>query len=130
MIRYRFYPTTNLSKFKYISFVSNYIIVGIFATRYMPTLPIFLLHGSKEPRGAGVPHFRGFTITLRHTTLGRTPLDELSVRRKDLCLITYNTHKRQTGFEPAIPASERPQTHALDRAVAGIPINADIKTCT
>jgi hypothetical protein len=24
------------------------------------------------------------------------------------------------GFEPAIPASERPQTHALDRAVAGI----------
>jgi hypothetical protein len=24
------------------------------------------------------------------------------------------------GFEPAIPASERPQTHALDRAVTGI----------
>ena len=25
-----------------------------------------------------------------------------------------------TGFEPAIPASERPQTHALDRAATGI----------
>ena len=24
------------------------------------------------------------------------------------------------GFEPAIPASERPQTHALDRAASGI----------
>jgi hypothetical protein len=24
------------------------------------------------------------------------------------------------GFEPAIPANERPQTHALDRAVTGI----------
>jgi hypothetical protein len=34
--------------------------------------------------------------------------------------LTDNTHKRQTsmpseGFEPTIPASERPQTHALDR---------------
>jgi hypothetical protein len=24
------------------------------------------------------------------------------------------------GFEPAIPANERPQTHALDRAATGI----------
>ena len=35
-----------------------------------------------------------------------------------------NTHNRQTsmppvGFEPTIPASERPQTHALDRAATG-----------
>jgi hypothetical protein len=28
------------------------------------------------------------------------------------------------GFEPAIPASERPQTHALDRAATGIGIFA------
>jgi hypothetical protein len=36
----------------------------------------------------------------------------------------HNTRKRQTsmpsmGFEPAIPASERPQTHALGRAATG-----------
>jgi hypothetical protein len=48
------------------------------------------------------------------TTLGRTPLDEWSARRRDLYLTTHNTHKRQTSmpptaFEPAIPASERPQ---------------------
>jgi hypothetical protein len=40
-------------------------------------------------------------------------------------LATYNTHKRQTpmppaGFEPSIPASERPQTHVLDRTATRI----------
>jgi hypothetical protein len=53
---------------------------------------------------------RGFTIThFRHTTLGRTPLDEWLARRRDLYLTTHNTHNRQTsmppaGFEPVIPA--------------------------
>jgi len=37
----------------------------------------------------------------------------------------HYTHNRQTsmppaGFEPAIPPSERPQTHALDRVDNGI----------
>jgi hypothetical protein len=63
--------------------------------------------------------------TLRHTTLGRTPLDEWSARRRDLYLTTHNTHNRKTsmlpvGFEPAIPVSERPKTHALDRAATEI----------
>ena len=57
-------------------------------------------------------------------TLGKTPLDEWSARRRDLYLTTHNTHNRQTstlpaGIEPAIPASERPQTHAWDRAATG-----------
>ena len=42
----------------------------------------------------------------RHTTLGRTPLDEGSARRRDIYLTTHNTLKRQTfmpseTFEPA-----------------------------
>ena len=54
-------------------------------------------------------------------TLGRTPVDEWSTRRRTL---PDNTHKRPkstppAGFEPAIPADERPQTHALDRAAPG-----------
>ena len=58
-------------------------------------------------------------------TLGKTPLDEWSARRTDLYLTTNNTHKRQTsmppgGFEPAIAANKRPQTHASDRAATGI----------
>ena len=44
---------------------------------------------------------RLLTITLRHTTLGRTPLDEGSARGRDLCLTTHNTHKRQTSMPPA-----------------------------
>jgi hypothetical protein len=66
-------------------------------------------------------------ITLRHTTLGKSPLDEGSARRRDLYLTTHNTHNRAIsmsplGFEPIIPTSERPQTHALDRAANGIGI--------
>jgi hypothetical protein len=63
---------------------------------------------------------QGLLLTLHdhtqtHNTVGRTPLDELSARRRDIYLTTHNTHKRQTsippaGFEPTIPASELPQT--------------------
>ena len=62
---------------------------------------------------------------LRHTTVGRTPLDKWSACRRDLYLTTHDTHNRQTsmptaGFEPVIPANERQQTHVLDRAATGI----------
>jgi hypothetical protein len=66
-----------------------------------------------------------FDHTERHTTVGRTPLDEGSVRCRGLYLTTtHNTHKRQTSmppveFEPTILASERPKTHALDRTATG-----------
>jgi len=64
-------------------------------------------------------------ITLNVTqTLGRTPLDEGSAYRRKLYLATHNIEKKRTtmplaGFEPAIPASERPQTHVLDRVAIG-----------
>jgi hypothetical protein len=63
--------------------------------------------------------------TFRHTTLGRTPLEEWPARHRDLYLTTHNTHKIQTnmppaGFEPTIPTSVRPQTHVLERATTGI----------
>ena len=83
-----------------------------------------LYFGVTAPSGQGRPRYRGFYVTLRPTTLGRTPLDEWSARRRDLCLTTHNTHNRQTsmfppGFEPTISAGERPQTHTLDRAATG-----------
>jgi len=43
--------------------------------------------------GQGLFHFRGFTITLRHTTLGSTPLDEQSSRHTNFCLTTHTNHK-------------------------------------
>jgi hypothetical protein len=78
----------------------------------------FFYRGATAPSAPRPPHCRGYMITLRHTALGRTPLAEWSARHRDLYLTTHNTHKRQTsmplaGFEPIIPASDRPQTHAF-----------------
>ena len=66
---------------------------------------------------------RGFTITLRRTTLGRTPLDEWSARfqrpKPDNTQHSLETSMCPVEIEPVIPEAERPQTHALDRAATG-----------
>ena len=78
--------------------------------------------GATAPQWARASSFTRFLAhTQRRTTVGRTPLDELSVRHRDLYLTTHNIHNRQTsmppvGFEHTISAGERPQTYALDRA--------------
>jgi len=77
----------------------------------------FFFYGAIAPSEPGPPNNQGFTITPRHTKLGKTPLDEWSARHRDLYLTTHNTHKEQAfihpaGFESTIPASERPQSHA------------------
>jgi len=48
---------------------------------------------------------------------------------RDLYLTTHSTNKRQTfmppaRFEPTIPASERLQTHSLDRAATATVLSA------
>ena len=79
---------------------------------------------AKAPSGPGPPHFRGFIIKFRHITLGRAPLDEWSVRRSYLYLSTQtfirNISMSPAGFECVVPASERLQTHALNRIATGI----------
>jgi hypothetical protein len=65
--------------------------------------------------------------TQTHTTVGGTPLDEGSARRRNLYLTTQTLYKTKksippVGFEHTIPASARPQTYALDRAATGIGI--------
>jgi len=86
---------------------------------------VFSFFWRNSPHWARVSSFTRFLDhTQRHITVGRTPLQEWSVRRTDLYLTTHNTHNRQTsispvGFEPTISAGERPQTHALDRAATG-----------
>ena len=62
--------------------------------------------------------------TQRRSTVGRTPLDEWSARRRDLYLRTHDTHNRKismppVGFEPTISAGERQQIYALDSAATG-----------
>jgi hypothetical protein len=60
------------------------------------------------PLGPMPPHFRGFTITRRHTTLGWNPLDRWSARRRGLYPTTHTICKKKTsmpltGFETTIP---------------------------
>jgi hypothetical protein len=86
---------------------------------------LFLSVALRPNAGHGLLNLEVFLDhTQRHTTVGRTPLDERSVRRRDLYQTTHNTHNRQTSmpsvvFELTISAGERPQTYALDRAATG-----------
>jgi hypothetical protein len=73
--------------------------------------------------------------TQRRSTGGRTPLDERSASHRVLYLTTHNTNNTQTsmdpvGCEPTIPAGERPQTHALDRAATGTGQNFTAEKCS
>jgi hypothetical protein len=65
-----------------------------------------------------------FEVSWSHTMTRHswTPLDEWSVRCRDLYLTTHDTYNRQTsvlpvGFEPTISAGEWPMTYALDRHI-------------
>jgi hypothetical protein len=61
----------------------------------IPYFDVFFFSMAQQPLGGlGRLILRRFTITLRHTTLGRTPLDEGPARRRDLYLTTHNTHNR------------------------------------
>jgi hypothetical protein len=72
-------------------------------------------------------HTQWHTHTHAHThtdIFGRTPLDEGSAHRRELCLIIHNIYKRQTsmlpaGIEPAMPASEQLLTYAVHSAATG-----------
>ena len=43
---------------------------------YYKCIPNVFFIGNPPPSGPGPPHFQGVTITLRHTVVGRTALDE------------------------------------------------------
>jgi len=66
-------------------------------------------------------HARAHTHTHTHTHIQTHSIDSCRRgigRRREKYLTQHNTHKRQlsmspAGFEPAIPASQRAQTHFL-----------------
>ena len=86
---------------------------------------MYIICGATVPQWARASSLSRFLDhTQRRNTIGRTPLDERSARRRDLYLTTHNTHNRQAsvlpvGFEPTISAGEQPQTYALGRAATG-----------
>jgi hypothetical protein len=67
----------------------------------------------------------GFAITLLgHTTIGRTPLDELWAQHRDLYLATQHSHETTTvslvGLKHTLQANKRLQAHALDHTAIRI----------
>jgi hypothetical protein len=67
----------------------------------------------QPPQWARAPSFTRFLDQIqRHTTVGRTPLDEWSARRRDLYLTTHNTHKRQTYMPPGGIRTHNPSKRA------------------
>ena len=101
------------AKYFFSSFSSSFFLFFFFFLR-------------NSPQWAMASSFTRFLDhTQRRTTVGRTPPDEWSARRRDYYLTTHNTHKRRTpmspvGFEPTISAGERPQTYAIDRVATGM----------
>jgi len=70
--------------------------------------------GITDLLGPRPPHGWGFEIPYSHTTIGRTPLDEETVRRRDFYQVTLNVGKRRISMPtawlvPAIPGSELTQ---------------------
>jgi hypothetical protein len=55
------------------TFIPPMCLHGVYRFNFTFT---FSAHGASVPSGPGLPHCRGFTISLRHATFSRTPLDE------------------------------------------------------
>jgi hypothetical protein len=83
-------------------------------------------HFRGHPPGRGPPHYRGFTITLPHSVgvlwTSDQPVPGTCTRQHSQETVIH----APAGFVPAIPTSERPQTHALDRATTGIGLSNNI----
>jgi hypothetical protein len=74
---------------------------------------LFVCFLRDNPQCARASFTRFLDHTQRRTTVGRTPLDEWSARRRDLYLTTHNTHNRQTYMPPG-----GIRTHILSRREA------------
>ena len=99
------------------AFHSVHCRIAIISLIFQPNSHFFFLWRFGPTRAMTSPFLRFLDHTQRRITVGRTPLDEWSARRRDLYLTTHNTHNRQTsmlpvGFEPTISAGEQPQTYA------------------
>jgi hypothetical protein len=85
---------------------------------------IFFLRHNSPTRARAALFLRFVYHTQWHARVGRTPLDRWSAHSWYLYVTRHNTHMKQTStppawFEPAIPASDRKQTLALDLSTIG-----------
>jgi hypothetical protein len=76
---------------------------------------IFFFVALRPNVGRGLLFLRFLDHTQRRTTVRRTPLDELSARRRDLYLATHNNYNRQISMPPC-----GIRTHDLSRRAAAV----------
>ena len=78
-----------------LRFAKFYTGLFFFYWRYNPLWVCIL-----QPSSGAIASSRTSFLyhTQRRATVGRTPLDELSVRRRDPYLTTHNTHNKQTSM--------------------------------
>jgi hypothetical protein len=100
------------------------IIYSLVSSKFGQCLLPFYYHGVTAPSRPRSPHYRGFTMTLGHITLSRTPLEEWSARRRDLYLTTHNTHKkhprRRRDSNPQSQQARGRRPTPLDSVATGI----------
>ena len=113
---------SKIHKYPHYSVFYNRLLLSLLDRNVFHIIPFFstirfLFIWRESPQCARVSSFTRFLDhTQRRTTLGRINMDERSARHRDLYLTKHNTHNRQTsmsqvGFEPKIPAGERPQIY-------------------
>jgi len=68
-----------------------------------------LFLAQQPPVGQGLLIHEVSRSNSRRTTVGRTPTDEWSARRRDLYLKTHNTHNRQTSMSRRDSNPQSPQ---------------------
>jgi hypothetical protein len=113
------YPGCNTAEVKLLVLNLRLIIHTFVCFWHNPTPP------PNPPKWARASSFTRFLDhTQRRTTVGKTPLDKWSARRRDLYRTRHNTHNRGNsmplvGFELKISAGERPQIYTLDRSATG-----------
>jgi hypothetical protein len=100
-------------------------ISGSAGQEYMLIICLFVCLRRDHPQWAKASSFKRFLDhTQRRTTVGRTPLDEWSARRRDLYQTTHNTQQQTNihapvGLEPTTSAGERSQAYVSDRVSNG-----------
>jgi hypothetical protein len=99
----------------------EYVIIYTCIWKIYIYICVCVSNDTTAPIVPGPPYYRCFTNTLIHTTLGRNPWTSDQPAAEAAAYTRHNTDKRQictspAGFEPTIPASERSQAYALDRA--------------
>jgi hypothetical protein len=96
----------------------------VFKSQINDILLFFSFFWHNIPQWARASSFTRFLDhTQRRTTVGRTPVDEWSARRRDLYLTTHNTQNKHPcprwDSSPRSQQASGPQTYVLDRASTG-----------